>query len=116
MASSTNIWTLTLASHDDQTANQYLAQVVNATSGGADAAGAAAKVLGVLQNAPDTGQAASVQVHGQTKAITGAAVTLGAQVEVDANAKFIDLSAGEPVGIALEASAGADEIISVVLI
>lgn len=116
MASSTNIFTISLPSHDDQSANQFLGQVVNATSGGADLAGAAAKIIGVLQNDPNTGQAASVMVNGRTKAISGAAVTLGAEVEVDAGGKFIDFSAGIKAGVALEATGAADEIFSVLLV
>lgn len=116
MASSTNIYTISLPSHDDQTANQFLGQVVNSTSGGADLAGAAVKVIGVLQNDPDTGQAASVMVLGRTKAISGASVTLGAEVEVDSAGKFIDLASGIAAGVALEATGAADEIFSVLLV
>lgn len=114
MANSTNIWTTTLPAAGDLSSSQYLGLV--ATGGEAAVAGAGDKIVGVLQNNPDAaGKAASVMVHGLTKAISGAAVTAGVEVEVDAAGKFITLSAGESVGFAKDAAAGADSIFSVIL-
>ena len=115
MATSTNIWSATRPAGADLSAAQYLGVVLD-TSGRAVVAGAGDKILGVLQNDPDAvGKAASVMVHGQSKVVSGAAVTAGVELEVDAAGKFITLATGVSVGFALETAAGANAIISAVL-
>lgn len=117
MAFETNVYTMTLPAHDDLSGSQYLCITVNGTSGNADVAGAGAKCIGVLQNEPSTGQAASVRVMGITKAISGAAVTVGDAVASDAAGKVVtQATTAVTVGVALEAAGGADEIISVLLL
>lgn len=72
-------------------------------------------VFGILQNKPNTGEAAEIMNKGVTKAIAGASVTLFARVEVGTSGRLINLASGIPVGFALEAGA-ADEIITVLLV
>ena len=73
------------------------------------------KIAGVLQNKPNTNQAAEVVVDGVSKAIAGAAIAQGAEVEVDSAGKVITLAAGVSVGIALIAASADGDIISVLL-
>ena len=113
MASSTNIWTTSLDAGADLSSSQYLGIVP--TAGAAALAGAAVKILGVLQNEPASGQAASVMVVGRTKGISGAAIVAGVELEMNASAKFITLAAGESVGFATSAATGADEVIDLIL-
>ena len=114
MALETPIWNLSLEAASDLSSNQYYAAVVN-SSGKAALAGAGAKIIGVIQNAPIAGEAAAVMVLGRTKGIAGAAVTTGNELEIDANGRFIPLSTGTSVGFALEDATAAGDIISVVL-
>jgi hypothetical protein len=82
------------------------------------ASAAGEKVLGVLQNKPNTGEVADVMLIGVTKLISGAAVTAGALVMTDANAKAITAATtGSTIaGWALEtAGSGAADVITVVL-
>jgi len=99
----------------DLSASQFLAVVPHTTAGQVALAGAGVKIAGVLQNDPAAGEAAEVMVDGVTKGVSGAAISAGDEVEVDAAAKFITLSSGISVGFAIEAAAGADDILSVLL-
>ena len=45
-------------------------------------------ILGILQNKPGSGEAASIRVQGITKAVAGEALTAGDKVGVDANGKL----------------------------
>lgn len=114
MALETPIWNLSLEAGADLSSNQYYAIDLN-SSGQAVLAGAGAKIVGVVQNAPVSGEAATVMVLGRSKGIAGAAVTAGAELEIDASGRFITLSTGTSVGFALESATQAGDIISVVL-
>lgn len=75
-------------------------------------------VLGVLQNKPTSGQSAEVMVDGITKVVAGAAIAAGARVMTDTNGNAITLGAvsgQKALGWALEAAAGAGEIVAVQL-
>lgn len=70
--------------------------------------------VGVLQNAPNTGEAATVQVLGCTKAVAGAAITKYAPLSLNASGKFITATdATHVVGTALEAAGADGDIIAV---
>lgn len=113
MAVENPLFTITLAAGADLSAKQFLAVVP--TAGKAAVAGAGVKCLGVLQNKPTADQAATVVVHGITKAIAGAAITAGAQVEVNAQGEFITLNTGVSVGFALDAAAGDGSVFTLCL-
>lgn len=114
MALSTAFFPLSLPAAADYSTKQYFAVV--ATGGVATLAGAAVKILGVLQDKPDTaGKACTVEVYGRTKGVVGAAVVAGVELEVDASAKFITLAAGVSVGYALSAGAADGDLIDLVL-
>jgi len=100
----------------DLSAAQFLGVNGGTAAGQVALAGAGEAIFGVLQNKPTAGQAAEVMNKGVTKGISGAAILVHVQVEVDAAGKFITLAAGVPVGFALEAAGAADEIITVLLV
>lgn len=86
------------------------ANAVNITTAGTDFA------IGVLQNKPVLGQACEVETQGTTKVVAGAAVAAGVGVMSDATGRAITATATNKVqGIALEAAAGAGELITVLL-
>lgn len=82
------LFNITLIAAADLTAKQYHAVKVDANGQGA-LAGTGENGIGILQNVPDTGQAATVTVQGISKAIYGDAVTAGQDVMVDANGQIV---------------------------
>ncbi|MBI2801249.1 MAG: DUF2190 family protein [Gammaproteobacteria bacterium] len=80
-------------------------------------AGADANALGVSRFAGVSGDKLTVDVMGTAVLETGAAITLGQTVKVDATGRAIPwVTAGARVGIALEAASGAGQFIEVFLI
>ena len=72
--------------------------------------------IGVLQNKPNTAQAAAVTFAGSSKVVAGAAIAAGALIASDINGAAVAASAGNYIiGIALNAAGGAGELISVLL-
>ncbi len=109
-------FSFTLESSGVLTAEQYTAMVVDG-NGQAAQAGAAVNIAGVLQNHPDAiGDEAAIMATGITKGVTGGIVAAGAELMTDANGEFITgVATNELVGIALQASGGAGEIIPILL-
>ena len=107
-------FSFTLPAAADFSTVQFRAVNVDA-AGKAALAGAAGRVLGVMQNKPKTNEGTTIVCNGVSKFETGAAVAAGATVEVDASGRAITRAAGIPVGIALEASSGAGIVIAVFL-
>lgn len=107
---------ITLEASADLSTHQHKFVVVDA-SGQAALAGANVDVVGVLQNKPAAaGRAAEIMVSGISKVIAGAAVTQGSRVRSDASGLAIDAAATfKAVGFALDAAAGANEVIRVLL-
>jgi hypothetical protein len=106
----------TLEASGDLSAQQFRGVVVD-SNGQAAVAGAAAEIAGVLQNDPSAiDRAAQIVQTGITKMVAGAAVATGANVTTDASGRAITAIVTNPiVGVALDAAANADEIISVLL-
>lgn len=104
---------ISLIAATDLSAKQFYAVKVD-SNGKAALAGAGERAAGILQNDPASGKVANVMALGVSKAVYGASVTAGAELEVDANGKLITASTGKVVGIALE-SGSANEIHSVLL-
>ena len=72
--------------------------------------------IGVLQNKPNSDQAAEVAVSGVTKVIAGAAVAKGDLVASDANGKLKTAATGDYIiGLALEAASADGNIITIYL-
>ena len=85
---------VTLVAGADLSALQYNFVKIN-SSGLAVACAAATDIpVGVLQNAPTSGQEAEVLVVGGTKIVAGAAIGEGAQVGTGSTGKAVALTAG----------------------
>lgn len=82
-------------------------QIVAATTSGG-------KVLGVLQNKPNTGEMTEVMVDGVSKVVAGAAVTAGVNIMSDGAGKgILAATAGSTMtGLALESAGASGDIIS----
>jgi hypothetical protein len=96
----------------DLSGKQFYAVKISAARTVALGAAATDRCIGILQNDPASGQAAVVRMIGLSKAISGAAVTVGAEVTSDAAGKLIDVAGatGRCVGVAVEATTGADQL------
>ena len=77
---------------------------------------AAARCLGFAKFDAPIGTRVAVAVTGSTVAEAGAAVAIGALLELDALGRVITRAAGVPVGSALMAAAAAGDRIEIVLI
>jgi hypothetical protein len=97
----------------DLSAKQYYIVDVD-TAGKAALCGAGEVPFGSLQNKPEAGYVAEVQVYGVAKVVAGAIVAVGASVTSDANGKAVTATTGDNVlGTALVASAADGDIIPV---
>lgn len=72
------------------------------------------KVIGVLQNKPNTGEVADVMAIGQSKVVASAGITAGDNIMSAANglAATAATTGSSIVGKALETAAGANEVIT----
>lgn len=80
---------ISLAAGADLSTKQFRAVKVN-SSGKAVVAGAGEFAIGILQNKPASGQAATIVYSGVSKGILGGSVTAGATVAADSNGAFVD--------------------------
>jgi len=87
--------------------------VIVATGGAAEGT----HVIGVIQNEPGSGEAASVAIGGTSKLLMAAACDQGEKIMSDGNGEGTPVSADtySVIGIALEASDGDGSIIEVLL-
>lgn len=111
---------VTLVAGADLSAKQYTFVKIN-SSGEAVAAAAATDIpVGVLQNAPTSGQEAEVLIVGGTKIVAGAAIGDGAQIGTTSAGKAAALVAGTDttkyvVGTLLTESAADGNIVTAVI-
>lgn len=99
----------------DHRANQFRCMVL-AADGDAALAGANVRIIGILQNDPNIGEAATVQRDGISKAEAGAAFAIAALLATDATGRLVTAAGGQQVvAIALTAGGGAGQIASVLL-
>lgn len=108
---------ITFLAAEDLTAGQYL--YVGEDTGLKKVGGATGALgYGFLQNAPNTGEAAIINGpgHRTSRAISGAATTLGAELMANAAGKLIDTTAAADIvcAIGLETTAGVDETFRVI--
>ena len=117
MAFSENQLTITLEAGADLSAKQYYFVAVD-TNGKAVLTGDDGNPVGVLQNKPTSGQAATVCVYGVTKLYIGTESGLGAGYNVgcDANSagKVTDTGSFR-MGVALEDPTADGDIVSILL-
>ncbi len=98
----------------DLSGAQY--QACRITALGVALAGAGEDVDGVLQNKPLSGEACALCVNGKSKIKVAGALAKGTLVAVDATGKAVAAASGDYIlGKLLEASSGADEVVSVLL-
>jgi hypothetical protein len=95
---------------------QFRAVLLNSSGLMAQNTVAGGRISGVLQNKPNTNEAAAVMVTGVTKMVAGAAVAQSALVMSDSVGRAVTATGGNHViGRAELAAGGAGEIISVAL-
>lgn len=99
---------ISLPAGADLSAKQFRAVKVN-SSAQAVVAGAGEFAIGILQNKPGSGQAASIVFGGVSKAILGGNVTAGATVTADSTGALVD--ATEARTNTTDADASADPLI-----
>lgn len=78
--------------------------------------GAAAAGMGVARSTVADGEMYTVDVLGTAVVASGAAISLGAELEADADGKAVTRSAGVKRARALQAASAADQLIEVLLI
>lgn len=107
---------VSMTSAGDLTGAQGKAVVVN-TDGAVEVAGAGVFALGILLNAPDTGEEAIVAIMGKASAVAGEGISAGDVLATDSTGRMVDATAGDPAcGIALEDATSADDAVSIVLV
>jgi len=111
---------VTLVAAADLSALQYTFVKLNASGQAAAAAAATDIPIGVLQNAPTSGQEAEVLVVGGTKIVAGAAIGEGALVGTSATGRAVALVAGTDttkyvVGTLLTESGASGDIVTAVI-
>jgi hypothetical protein len=115
MAFEENLKTISLTAAADLSAKQYYFMKVD-SNGKAAVCGDGEKAIGVLQNDPASGQAATVGVDGVTKVVASAAITKGTAVASSSAGKAAAPGTSDViVGIALTSSGADGDIISVLL-
>jgi len=111
---------VTLVAAADLSALQYTFVKLNASGQAAACSSATDIPIGVLQNAPTSGQEAEVLVVGGTKIVAGAAIGEGALVGTSSAGKAVALVAGTDttkfvVGTLLTESAADGNIVTAVI-
>jgi hypothetical protein len=112
-----NIGICTAAADLSAASNQFRAVRVTAAFAVNLTNAAGQATIGILQNKPASGQPADIVMVGVSKAVAGAAITVGSEVMAGADGRIITAAtAGSNViGVALEAAANANEVITVAL-
>lgn len=106
----------TFVAGEDLRTKQYYAVYMSADRTVKLADGTAAskkKLVGILDNKPNTNEAASVVVHGTTPALLGGTVTYGDYLMVDASGTLVKGAVNWGALASAEESGSAGEIISV---
>lgn len=111
---------ITLVAGADLSAKQYMLVKLNSSGNAVICAAATDVPIGVLQNAPTSGQEAEVLVAGGTKIKAGGAFAEGDLIGTDANGKADKKIAGTDtteyvIGQAVTEASGADIIVTAVI-
>ncbi len=94
-------FTLTLLAGADLSAKQFHAVKLN-SSGKVVLASDGDKIVGILQDDPENGQAGVIMVSGASPVIFGDTVTAGQEVQANAAGKIITKASGVGIGFCLE--------------
>lgn len=110
-------FSFTLVAAADQSASQFRFIDVDTNGKGVTPSAAGQRVVGVRNNKPKSGEAATVIVSGVSIVEAGAPVTVGADVMTDTSGRaIVAATTGSAIaGIALEAASGAGQFIAVLL-
>jgi len=114
---------ITLEAAEDLSGQQYRF-VVQASDSTVQLANAATDVpLGVLQNAPESGEAAVVRINGTSKLVMNAAVAVGARLKMEyvgtadnGKGDAADTEGDQERGICIFASGAEDDVGAILLI
>jgi hypothetical protein len=111
---------VTLVAGADLSTKQYTFVKIDSSGLAVAASGATDIPVGVLQNAPVSGQEAEVLIVGGTKIVAGAAIGEGAQIGTGSTGKAVALVAGTDttkyvVGTLLTESAADGNIVTAVI-
>jgi hypothetical protein len=110
---------VTLVAGADLSAAQYKFVKLNSSGQAILCAAATDSPIGVLQNAPLSGQEAEILIVGGTKVVAGAAITLPNVIGTDANGKAVALAVTDTtkyvVGSLLTASAADANVVTAVI-
>jgi hypothetical protein len=118
MSQSVRDFERTFVAAADLSAKQFYIVKLDSSSNGIALSAAATDVhIGVLQNTPASGEAATVRFLGTSKVVAGAAITKGAYVAADSAGKAAATTTDKDnsIGVALEAAAADGDIIEVLL-
>lgn len=101
----------------DMRTNQWhilRAAAAGTTNVASNPAGQAADVIGVLFNKPNSGQAASVIVGGESKVVAGGSITANTLLTTNGSGRAAAATSGDFIlGMALEAASADGEVIRV---
>lgn len=104
----------------DLSAKQYYCVVADTDEGDVVLAGANVKIMGVLQNAPASGYAATIRTARgvTTKVIAGDVVAVGDFLSTDSSGRVVKASGAKQIinGQALSAAAAAGEVIEMIIL
>jgi hypothetical protein len=110
---------VTLVAGADLSALQYNFVKLNSSGQAVACSGATDVPVGVLQNAPTSGQEAEVLIVGGTKVVAGASITLPANIGTGATGKAVALATTDTtkyvVGSLITASAADGNIVTAVI-
>lgn len=117
MSQSIGILDITFKAGADLSASQFAPVKLGANVNEVVLAGANEEAIGILQNTPTAGKAASVRLAGTSKVKASAAIAKGAAVVAAANGKVVTAGVQPQniLGLALEAAAADGDIIEMVL-
>ena len=110
---------VTLVAGADLSAAQYKFVKLNSSGQAVICAAATDVPIGVLQNAPTSGQEAEVLIVGGTKVVAGAAITLPNAIGTDSSGKAVALATSDTtkyvVGSLITASAADANVVTAVI-
>jgi len=117
MAYEKPIFTQTFTAGEDLSAKQYHFVKLNAANSVHVCDAATDQILGVLQNAPASGEAASVMILGISKLTASASIAVGARLSTTTAGKAVTVTNGSDTtkyvgAVALEAASADAEVIS----
>lgn len=110
-------FTITRLAAEDLSASQFRFVAINSSGQAALVTTAGGGALGVVQNDPAVGEAATIMLDGVSKVVAGAAVAAGADIASDTEGRAVAASTNNRIlGIALEEASSAGAIIAVALV